>query len=65
MRSSAPDSGTVEGAVAFASGDQRRIRPTAPISDLSDYLVFLREIEEVFGPTVRPRRIAGGNRFLL
>ncbi|MGH7802827.1 MAG: hypothetical protein ACREQJ_00640 [Candidatus Binatia bacterium] len=48
-----------------ANVDQRRLRPTEPIRRLSKFLEFLAEIEEIFGPITKTRRIAGGGRFLL
>jgi hypothetical protein len=45
--------------------DQRRIRPDRPITDLNEFLAFLDELEMVFGPTRKPRRITRGSRFLL
>ncbi len=48
-----------------SQADQRRIRPTRPIQDLSEFLAFLEEFEALFGPTAKPRRAACGGRFLL
>lgn len=45
--------------------DQRRIRPARPIQDISEYIVFLEELEAIFGRAVKSPSIAPGNRFPL
>ena len=64
MSSSAPETAP-QAPLHVATADQRRIRPTLPIERLSTFLDFLAEIEEIFGPIVKKRRVGGGDRFLL
>ena len=50
---------------ATANRDSNWGRPTVPIRQLSTFLDFLAELEEIFGPIAKERRIGGGDRFLL
>jgi hypothetical protein len=45
--------------------DQRTLRPQRPVNSLAEFVEFLAELEEVFGPTMRPVRPTEGTRFLL
>ena len=45
--------------------DQRTLRPQRPVNSLAEFVEFLAELEEVFGPTMRPVRPIEGTRFLL
>ena len=44
---------------------QRTVRPEAPPDGLAALVRFLEEIEEIFGPIMRPERPKTGERFLL
>lgn len=44
---------------------QRSSRLARPIRDFSEYLAFLDEVEEIFGPSRKLQRPARGGRFLL
>ncbi len=46
-------------------GDQQVLRPQAPVRDLDEFLHFLAQIEEVFGPIERRAEFATGEHFLL
>jgi hypothetical protein len=45
--------------------EQRTLRPQRPVESLSEFVEFLADLEEVFGPTIRPVRPIEGSRFLL
>ncbi|MGH7858749.1 MAG: hypothetical protein ACREQY_15595 [Candidatus Binatia bacterium] len=52
----------------IVGGDFRRredLRPALPIEDLEDFLSFLDELEEVFGPIPKPPRVNRATRFVL
>lgn len=44
---------------------QTKLRPPKPARDLDDFLVFLRQLDEVFGRVARPPRPTTGDWFLL
>ena len=44
---------------------REELRSTCPVDDLDEFLAFLDELEEVFGPLPKPPRITRGSRFVL
>ncbi len=46
-------------------GDQSKLRPQTPVSDLDQFLEFLAQLEALCGPIEAPREHTTGDRFLL
>jgi hypothetical protein len=44
---------------------QTKLRPSASVRDLDEFIEFLRRIRAVFGTDDRPRRPTTGDRFRL
>jgi hypothetical protein len=44
---------------------REELRSTRPVDDLDEFLAFLDELEEVFGPVPKSPRITRGSRFVL
>lgn len=45
--------------------EQEEIRPMRPVRSVDEFLGFLAEVEELFGPIEKPPGGIGGDRFLL
>ena len=46
-------------------GDQRRLRPCAPVRNLDELLEFLARLQATLGPIKRSSRLTTGEHFLL
>lgn len=51
--------------VGRAVADQTRLRPIVPLRSIDEFVAFLAEIEDLFGPLERPRVPTTGKRFKL
>lgn len=45
--------------------EQEELRPTRPVRSVEEFLRFLAEVEELFGPVEKPPGGIGGDRFVL
>jgi hypothetical protein len=45
--------------------DQTRLRPIVPLRSIDEFVAFLADVEDLFGPRKRPRTSTTGKRFEL
>jgi hypothetical protein len=45
--------------------NETQLRPTAPVRSIDEFLAFLQQIEELFGPTKRAQLPTTGEHFKL
>ena len=46
-------------------GDQMQLRPVAPLRSIDEFVSFLAQLEELFGPMQRARALTTGESFEL